>query len=249
MIDRHDPARPDDRALGRGGAPDEGIAACHAEDRVLASRSRISAVLETLARNAPGAVFIDLHQEAEDWRALRRPRNSWLIWWLSPPNRENPDAGNSAPAALTLSRLAILLAGSMGAAGARVALDMLASERPDFILILMDNFGYGEVGAYGGGDRRRGARAHPLQRRGAVHAKPVGDHDRALFDPLRRPFTADRGRRGADPGGSDDRRDAVGGLRYGAFGKWGLGSEDGRLPNDQGFDEGFDILRPTDEAF
>lgn len=149
----------------------------------------------------------------------------------------------------------------MGAAGARVALDMLASERPDFLLILMDNFGYGEVGAYGGGDRprgappthrrarRRGARAHPLQRRGAVHAKPVGDHHRALFDPLRRLFNADRGRRGADPRGGDDRRDVVGGLRYGAFGKWRLGSEDGRLPNDQGFDEGYDILRPTDEAF
>jgi arylsulfatase A-like enzyme len=34
-----------------------------------------------------------------------------------------------------------------------------------------------------------------------------------------------------------------------AFGKWHLGSTDGRLPNDQGFDEWYGIPRTTDEAF
>jgi arylsulfatase A-like enzyme len=34
-----------------------------------------------------------------------------------------------------------------------------------------------------------------------------------------------------------------------AFGKWHLGSNQGRLPNDQGFDECYGILRTTDEAF
>jgi arylsulfatase len=33
------------------------------------------------------------------------------------------------------------------------------------------------------------------------------------------------------------------------FGKWHLGSEHGRLPNDQGFDEWYGIPRTTDEAF
>ncbi len=33
------------------------------------------------------------------------------------------------------------------------------------------------------------------------------------------------------------------------FGKWHLGSSQGRLPNDQGFDEWFGIPRTTDEAF
>lgn len=39
------------------------------------------------------------------------------------------------------------------------------------------------------------------------------------------------------------------GYATGAFVKWRLGSEYGQLPNDQGFDEGCDILRPTEEAF
>src|SRR5215813_12074799 len=39
------------------------------------------------------------------------------------------------------------------------------------------------------------------------------------------------------------------GYATGAFGKWHLGSEQGRLPNDQGFDEWYGIARTTDEAF
>jgi len=39
------------------------------------------------------------------------------------------------------------------------------------------------------------------------------------------------------------------GYSTGAFGKWHLGSEQGRLPNDQGFDEWYGIPRTTDEAF
>jgi len=34
-----------------------------------------------------------------------------------------------------------------------------------------------------------------------------------------------------------------------AYGKWHLGSDNGRLPNDQGFDEWYGIPRTTDEAF
>ena len=34
-----------------------------------------------------------------------------------------------------------------------------------------------------------------------------------------------------------------------AFGKWHLGSDQGRLPNNQGFDEWYGIPRTTDEAF
>jgi arylsulfatase len=39
------------------------------------------------------------------------------------------------------------------------------------------------------------------------------------------------------------------GYRTGHFGKWHLGSAQGRLPNDQGFDEWYGIPRTTDEAF
>ncbi|MET0049898.1 MAG: sulfatase-like hydrolase/transferase [Candidatus Thiodiazotropha sp.] len=38
------------------------------------------------------------------------------------------------------------------------------------------------------------------------------------------------------------------GYATGYYGKWHLGSHDGRLPNDQGFDEWFGIPRTTDEA-
>src|SRR4029077_19950179 len=38
------------------------------------------------------------------------------------------------------------------------------------------------------------------------------------------------------------------GYATGAFGKWHLGSEQGRLPNDQGFDEWYGIPRKTDGA-
>ena len=39
------------------------------------------------------------------------------------------------------------------------------------------------------------------------------------------------------------------GYATGHFGKWHLGSEQGRLPNDQGCDEWYGIPRTTDEAF
>ena len=39
------------------------------------------------------------------------------------------------------------------------------------------------------------------------------------------------------------------GYTTGHFGKWHLGSENGRLPNDQGFDEWYGIPRTMDEAF
>ncbi len=38
------------------------------------------------------------------------------------------------------------------------------------------------------------------------------------------------------------------GYATGYHGKWHLGSNKGRLPNDQGFDERFGIPRTTDEA-
>ena len=47
-----------------------------------------------------------------------------------------------------------LLVGAVLAAGEIQAQEMTATERPNILFILMDNLGYGEVGAYGGGITR-----------------------------------------------------------------------------------------------
>ena len=66
--------------------------------------------------------------------------------------------------------------------------------KPNIVLVFMDNFGYGELGVYGGGitrggtnteDRlacRRGHETDEFQCRGTVHTKPSGDYDRSLCD-------------------------------------------------------------------
>ncbi len=72
-----------------------------------------------------------------------------------------------------------------------------AAEKPNIVLVFMDNFGWGEIGAYGGGILRgaptpridsladEGAETSELQCRVTVRTEPFGDHDRALCDPFR----------------------------------------------------------------
>jgi arylsulfatase A-like enzyme len=84
-----------------------------------------------------------------------------------------------------------------------------------------------------------------------VHPEPVEHHDGALGDPIRDALgPVRRRRRRPDAVGSHDRRVAVRGPGYrtGYYGKWHLGSENGRLPTDHGFDEWFGIPRTTDES-
>ncbi|MGR9273634.1 sulfatase-like hydrolase/transferase [Rhizobium leguminosarum] len=81
-----------------------------------------------------------------------------------------------------------------------------------------------------------------------MHTKPLCDPDGALFHPLRDPIG----------GGIEGLTRwevtlaetlSTAGYATAAFGKWHLGSEQGRLPNEQGFDEWYGIPRTTDEAF
>ena len=82
----------------------------------------------------------------------------------------------------------------------------MSAKQPNIVFFYWDNFGWGELGCYGGGVLRgaptpridaladRGPQAAELQRRGAVHAEPVGAVDRAPRDPLRHADGADHRR-------------------------------------------------------
>lgn len=138
----------------------------------------------------------------------------------------------------------------------------MSAERPNIVLILMDNVGYGEPGCYGGGVIRGAAtpRIDALATEGLrllnynVEAQCTGS--RAALLTGRHPI-----RSGTHTLPIDLTLDGLTqwevtlaesladqGYATGHFGKWHLGSEDGRLPNDQGFDEWYGVPRTTDES-
>ncbi|KXH65181.1 arylsulfatase A [Colletotrichum salicis] len=117
--------------------------------------------------------------------------------------------------------------------------------RPNVVLILADNLGWGELGYYGGGalrgaatpwiDKARNARspAAQLQRGERLRSRPVRADDRPAPDPDR--LSTIR------PRGENDYATAH-------HGKWHLGDVPGRYPSDRGFDEWFGVPRTTDET-
>jgi arylsulfatase A-like enzyme len=141
--------------------------------------------------------------------------------------------------------------------------------KPNIIYILTDNLGYGELGCYGGGELRGAPtpRADQLASEGLrltnfnVEAQCTPSRSATLTGryayrsgtltvPIGNPELADPAAQGLTQweitlpkllSGSD--------YRTAHFGKWHLGSIDGRLPNDQGFDEWWGIPRTTDEVF
>ncbi len=154
------------------------------------------------------------------------------------------------------------LVGALAALGASEA--ALAQEaKPNIVLMLMDNLGYGEVGVYGGGITR-GAPTPNIDRLASEGMRLTNFNVEAQCTPSRSAFMTGRfsirsGTHSIPIGGGLDGltqwevtiaetlSDA--GYATAHFGKWHLGSEQGRLPNDQGFDEWYGIPRTTDEAF
>ena len=131
----------------------------------------------------------------------------------------------------------------------------IGTSRPNIVLILMDNLGYGELGIYGGGILR-GAPTPRIDQLAAEGTRLLSFNVEAQCTPSRAALMT--GRYAIRTGnGSVPLNTPVYGLvkweytmaemlsdvgyATGAFGKWHLGHTKGRYPTDQGFDEWYGI--------
>ena len=135
--------------------------------------------------------------------------------------------------------------------------------KPNIVLVLMDNFGYGEVGVYGGGVLR-GAATPKIDSLADEGARFTNYNVEAECTPSRAALMT--GRYGIRTRLQKDGppRDiwygitkweytmaemlSDSGYATGIFGKWHLGDTEGRYPTDQGFDEWYGIPRSSDRA-
>jgi arylsulfatase len=137
-----------------------------------------------------------------------------------------------------------------------------AADKPNIVFILTDNLGYGEIGSYGGGITR-GAATPRIDSIAKEGMRFLNMNMETQCTPSRSSLMTGRwairsGTHSVPFGGVADgltqwevtMGEAMSDAGYTTayYGKWHLGSHDGRLPNDQGFDEWFGIPRTTDEA-
>jgi arylsulfatase len=161
-----------------------------------------------------------------------------------------------------MGALAARILGTGGSVDASAAQGQPTSQKPNILFILMDNLGYGEVGVYGGGVLR-GAPTPRIDKLATEGLRLTNFNVEAQCTPSRSALLTGRFaiRSGTHsvplPGGLDGLTQwevtlaetlSAAGYATAAFGKWHLGSSQGRLPNDQGFDEWYGIPRTTDES-
>lgn len=133
--------------------------------------------------------------------------------------------------------------------------------KPNIVFVLVDNLGYGELGAYGGGVLR-GAPTPRLDKLAAEGLRLTNFNVEPQCTPSRSALMT-----GRHPIRSGTTK-VVWGMLYGMtqwektlpellseqgyatgmYGKWHLGDTKGRFPTDQGFDEWYGIANTTDEA-
>lgn len=139
---------------------------------------------------------------------------------------------------------------------------IFAQDRPNIVLILMDNLGFGELGSYGGGELRGGAteRLDALAEEGMrllnLNVEAQCTPSRAALMTGRYAIRSGNASVPVTTGNygltqweytmAEMLSDA--GYATGMFGKWHLGHTEGRFPNQQGFDEWFGIPNSTDES-
>jgi arylsulfatase len=152
--------------------------------------------------------------------------------------------------------------GAQPAAASQARTGASGTERPNIVVILADNLGYGELGVYGGG-LLRGAATSRIDRFAAEGMRLLNFNVEAQCTPTRSALMTGRfpirsGTHSVPRGGLpegltrweitlaqllSDR-----GYATGTWGKWHLGSVAERLPTNRGFDEWYGIPRSYSEA-
>ena len=137
--------------------------------------------------------------------------------------------------------------------------------KPNIVLVVMDNFGYGEVGCYGGGELR-GAPTPNIDGLADEGFRLTNFNVEAECTPSRSSLMTGRyGIRTRKIEGQEKPRGIWYGITSweitipemlteqgyatGMFGKWHLGDTKGRYPSGQGFDEWYGLPRSSDRAF
>ena len=139
-----------------------------------------------------------------------------------------------------------------------------SDDKPNIVLVLMDNFGWGEVGVYGGGVMR-GAATPNIDSLATDGFRLTNFNVEAECTPSRSALMTGRyGIRTRQRPNGPPRGVWYGitkwevtmaemlsdvGYTTSLFGKWHLGDTEGRFPTDQGFDEWIGIPRSSDRAF
>jgi len=157
---------------------------------------------------------------------------------------------------LKLGVLGVCVAGLVGAGTA------VAQDKPNVLLIFMDNFGWGEPGFNGGG-LIRGAATPRLDKLAAEGLCLKNFNVEVQCTPSRSAIMtgryAIRSGNGVVPLGEGvyglvqwevtmAEMLSEAGYATGMYGKWHLGRTKGRFPTDQGFDEWYGVPNSTDEA-
>jgi arylsulfatase len=162
-----------------------------------------------------------------------------------------------------MGTLAAHVLGRTGSAEATAAAAQVSpAPKPNILFMLVDNLGYGELGVYGGG-ATRGAPTPRIDMLAGEGVRLTNMNMEAQCTPSRSCILTGRyairsGTHSVPFGGVADgltqwevtMAESLSAIGYATalYGKWHLGSHDGRLPNDQGFDEWYGIPRTTDEA-
>jgi arylsulfatase len=139
---------------------------------------------------------------------------------------------------------------------------MIAQEKPNVVLIFMDNYGWGEPGCYGGGILR-GAPTPNIDKLATEGMQLLNFNVEAQCTPSRAAILTGRYAIRTGNASIPIETPVYGltqweytlaemfsdvGYSTGMFGKWHLGHTEGRYPTNQGFDEWYGIPNSSDES-